>query len=148
MFSVIYAYNTGKQGSTGYSPFELMFGRRLNLPLDHRPATISFARPNEYWRQLMKVMETYRRTATFQMQINQKQSALRFNDNRIDPRYTIGDSVLWKIPGHRKKLEERFSGPYSVIETHHPTCTIQDLDSSSTKQVHVSDLKPVYQRTI
>ena len=146
LFSVIYAYNTGQQSSTGYSPFQLMFGRKPNLPLDHTPTTVSFTRPNNYWRQLMKVMETYQRTATHQMRINQEQSKYRFNDNRKDPQYMIGDSVLWKIPGYRKKLEERFSGPHLVIKAHHPTYTIQDLFSSATKEVHVSDLKRVYLR--
>ena len=146
--AVIYAYNTGRQSSTGYSPFQLMFGRKPNLPLDHTSSTVSFTIPNDYWRQLMKVMETYRRTATRHMQIIQQQSKARFNDNRKDLPYNTGDSVLWKIPGYRKKLQERFSGPHLIIKSHHPIYTIQDLFSSSTKEVHVSDLKPIYQRGI
>ena len=32
--SVVFAYNTSRQSSTGYTPFELMYGRKAVLPLE------------------------------------------------------------------------------------------------------------------
>ncbi|KAI8974401.1 hypothetical protein BDB01DRAFT_395094 [Pilobolus umbonatus] len=32
-FLFTFAYNTAKQASSGYSPYELMFGRRVVLPI-------------------------------------------------------------------------------------------------------------------
>jgi transposase InsO family protein len=145
---VIYAYNTGEQSGTGYSPFQLMFGRNPILPMDHTPAIIKFLRPNDYWRQLMKCMNVYREAARQHIQLHQQQSKQRFDRNRKDPRCELNDLVLWKVPGHRGKFEERFSGPYIVISKQHPSYTIQDPHSSTIKQVHINDLKPVYQRHI
>ena len=125
-----------------------MFGRNPILPMDHTPAIIKFLRPNDYWTQLMKCMNIYREAARQHIQLQQQQSKQRFDRNRKDPQYELNDLVFWKVPGHRGKFEERFSGPYIVINKQHPSYIIQDPQSSTIKQVHINDLKPVYNRHI
>lgn len=34
LVEVVYSYNTAVQESTRHSPFEVMFGRKANLPID------------------------------------------------------------------------------------------------------------------
>ncbi|CAF1437902.1 unnamed protein product [Adineta ricciae] len=143
---IIYAYNTGIQNSTGYSPFQLMFGRNPNLPLDHTSATFTLQRTNDYWYKLLKCMKFYGETSRQRTNIQQKQSKQRFDKNRKDPKYNIHDLVLWKIPGYRSKLTERYSGPFEIINKKHPSYTIQDTQSLAIKQVHISDLKAIYSR--
>jgi transposase InsO family protein len=143
---IIYAYNTGVQSSTGYSPFQLMFGRAPVLPLDHTPNTFHFNRPNDYWQKLVKCMHVYRESARQRTRLGQKQTKQRFDKNRKDPEYEVNELVLWRVPGHRGKFEERFSGPYTIINKQHPSYTIQDNQLLTSKQVHISDLKPIHQR--
>jgi predicted aspartyl protease len=146
--AVIYAYNTGVQSSTGYSPFQLMFGRNPILPLDHTPTTFQFNRPNDYWNKLMQCMNIYREVARQQVRTQQQKAKQRFDKNRNDVTYNINDLVFWKVPGHRGKLDEQFSGPFIIVNKKHPSYTIQDTNSLSLKQVNISDLKPVFQRHI
>ena len=142
--SVLYAYNTGVQSSTGYSPFQLMFGRHPILPLDHTSTTFRFDKPNDYWRKIMRCMKIYQNTASQQIRLQQQRTKHRFDQHRSNPKYAINDLVFWKIPGHRGKLQEQFSGPFIIIDKQHPLYTIQDTNSLSTKRVHVSDLKQIY----
>jgi len=39
LVEVVYSYNTAVQESTRRSPFEVMFGRKANLPIDFNVAT-------------------------------------------------------------------------------------------------------------
>ena len=142
--SVLYAYNTGVQSSTGYSPFQLMFGRHPILPLDHTSTTFRFDKPNDYWRKIMRCMKIYQNTASQQIRLQQQRTKHRFDQHRSNPKYAVNDLVFWKIPGHRGKLQEQFSGPFIIIDKQHPLYTIQDTNLLSTKRVHVSDLKQIY----
>ncbi|CAF0786226.1 unnamed protein product [Adineta steineri] len=138
--AVTYAYNTGIQSTTKYSPFQLMFGRRPVLPLDHTSAVTHFDRPNDYWRKLMKWMNIYKKTAQQQIQLQQQRTKQRFDAHRTDQQFQINDLVWWKIPGIRGKFQQRFSGPFIIIKSQHPSYTIQDSETTAIKHVHVSDL--------
>ena len=145
--AVIYAYNTGQQSSTGYSPFQLMFVRNPILPLEHTPDTFRFTRPNAYWNHLMRIMDTYRKNARNHVKDFQRRSKERFDKNRQEFQYDEHDLVLWKVPGHIRKFDERFTGPYRIIKKQHPTYTIQDSNSMAVKHVHINALKSIVTRT-
>lgn len=141
--AILYAYNTGKQSSTGLSPFQLMFGRHPILPLEHNPDEFIFTKPNLYWNHLVRVMKSYHRQVHDRVKLVQQNSKKRYDTNRVDIQYDLEDLVLWKVPGHRGKFDERFSGPYKIIKKQHPSYSIQDSKSMAVKEVHVSDLKPI-----
>ena len=124
-----------------------MFGRRPVLPLDHTSPIAHFDRPNDYWRRLLKWMNTYKQIAHQQIQLRQQRTKQRYDKHRANREFQVNDLVWWKLPGIRGKFQERFSGPYLITKAHHPSYTIQETQTNTIKHVHVSDLKLVYTRS-
>lgn len=111
-----YAYRTSKHSVTGFSPYELVFGRKPRDPVllvsgDDKPVKeVDKMRSAEEWRKL-----------AFERVIADK-------DSRVDDigkaNYEEGDLVMLKV-FNRTKLDPPYRGPYIVAEAMPPNYEIE-----------------------
>jgi transposase InsO family protein len=142
--AVVFAYNTSQHKTTRFSPFELLFGRSPNLPIDTPPRYFNFDRPNDYLINLQKSLHVYHQHAKNHILAQQRYNKLRYDRNRRNPCYNVGDRVFTKIFGGRSKLDPRFSGdPSLIVHANHPTYIARQETTGIERQYHVSDLRPV-----
>ena len=145
--AVIFAYNTGIHASTNLSPFQMMFGREPILPFDPPKEKIIMTRPHDYWVQLQALLHIYKNMARTNILKHQIYSKHRYDNNRPDPTYAVGDLVFSTNTSPRSKLDKIYSGPHVVLESHHPNYVIEDTHSKFQQKVHISKLRPVHQRS-
>ena len=120
---LLFAYREAVQESTGFSPFELLFGRTVRGPLailrelwtgevdepdtkttyqyvldlkDRLEATCQLAQEN-----LSKSAEKYRR---------------QYNRKAKNRKFEVGDEVLLLLPSNRNKLLMYWQGPFKVVQ--------------------------------
>ncbi|CAF0921788.1 unnamed protein product [Rotaria sordida] len=142
--SIVFAYNTGIHSTTNMSPFELTFGRKANLPIDHPPTSFIFPHPNDYFQQLVRNLELYRVTVKQNILKQQQQSKTRYDRHRKNPEYNIGTTVLIRNFTNRSKLDPRFSiNTKIIIRKQHPIYWVEDINTKSVSQIHVNDLRPL-----
>ncbi|CAF1518533.1 unnamed protein product [Adineta ricciae] len=142
--AVVFAYNTSQHKTTKFSPFELLFGRSPQLPIDDPPREFSFDRPNDCFVHLQRVLDVYHQQAKANILSQQSSSKIRYDHRRRDPHYKVGDPVFTKIFTSRTKLDPRYSAdPQIIIDLHHPTYTVRNLTTGTERSYHVSDLRPV-----
>ena len=90
------AYNTSVQSSTGYTPFYLMFGREVRLPIDIAFGTKSpvAASPGEYASQLKQALtEAFDRVRDSQGAAHRHQSEL-YNKKVHGGPFNV-DDLVW-----------------------------------------------------
>jgi hypothetical protein len=142
--AIVFAYNISQHKTTKYSPFELLFGRSPILPIDSPPRYFQFDRPNDYFANLQKILNVYHQRAKAHIVDQQRYNKQRYDENRRDPRYALGDRVFTKIFGARGKLDPRYSAdPKVIVHVNHPTYIVRHEPTGSENRYHVSDLRPV-----
>jgi hypothetical protein len=150
---IIYAYNTSQHGTTTFTPFQIMFGRENQLLMDPQQMKISLSKPNQYYEKMKQTRKIIIDHAKWNIQYQSKLAKIRYDRNRPDPLYHINDLVLIRVVNKTSKLQEKYEGPYRIIDQKGPSTfivKIEDPDSDHnpnyTKQVTTSDMKPVFIR--
>ncbi|CAF3782340.1 unnamed protein product [Rotaria sp. Silwood1] len=153
--SCVYAYNTGKHATTGLSPYQLMFGREPQPLMDRKQLKVRLSRPNAYWDVVRRSRLLFQQIATANALHQNSLAKTRFDKNRPNPQYHIGELVLIKVMDKSSKLQEQFEGPYRIIEQKGPSIFVVKIESPEeddnpdyVKQVTICDMKHVITRDI
>lgn len=145
--SIVYAYNHGVHQTTGFTPYQLAFGRTPRNPFDPPTGSFRFSKPKDYYNQVLHYKRVAVQQATSHILHQQQSSKLRYDRNRSGPTYRVGDLVWTKVLYGRSKFSARYTGPARIVQVLTPVSFLVCYDDGHQLQVHSSSLKPVYQRT-
>ncbi|XP_061495907.1 uncharacterized protein LOC133390739 [Rhineura floridana] len=149
----LFAYREVPQESTGFSPFELMFTRKVRGPLEllknswegtlgeYKTSVVDFVL--EFRNKLTSVMEVVKKNLG---QAQQKQSYW-YDRTARERVYDVGDMVMAFIPRKHDKLQANWEGPYTIRERLDTVTYVITTDQlNKSKVVHVNMLKPYHTR--
>ena len=149
------AYRSSEHISTGYTPFTLMFGREMRLPLDVMVGNPDDAAPDRYGEYVSKLKNQL--SDAFQdvrqhLKTAQQRQKEYFDRGVKERLYQPGDQVFLfdpqLKPGEAAKFHRKWKGPYEVLarttEVNYRIKRPHDPVSRS-KVVHFDNLK-LYQR--
>lgn len=147
LHAVLYACNTGTHATTGFAPYELAFGRKNRNPFDSTNDAYSLPAHNEYYRKLQRIRRVMIKQCRTKIHHQQMLSQTRYNKNREDQDYSVGDLVFLKVCSGRTKLGQRWVGPYRIIKkTGRQNYVLENETTRATDRAHVTQLRPVTQR--
>lgn len=132
-----YNHNTSVNYS-GFSPFELAFGRKPELPSDdNRIYTF-----DDYVSQMRIIMKKSQEIAKENEKLMLLQSKKYHDINAKDLNLKIDDEVFIKnvLTGEGQKLQDKFRGPFKVVEVLNDF-NVVILDGKKRKMIHKNLLK-------
>ena len=147
---VMMAYRSSVHTSTQYTPFYLLFGHEVRLPVDvmfgrqpnHKPEV------SDYVRNLRDTLEEVHEHAREHLRAAQKRQKDHYDQRIAGEQIEVGDRVFLHDPavkkGQTKKLHSQWQGPYTVIaKIGDVTYRIQAINNPrKRKVVHFNRLKP------
>lgn len=148
---VIYAYNTSQHATTSLTPFEVMFGRKNQDLMGPKQLKVSLSKPSKYYEKFKRSRRLLLNCAKSNIQYHSQMAKIRYDQNRPDPQYNINDLVWVRVHRDPSKLEEKYEGPYRIIDKKGPATFIvqienpeEDVNPQYTRQVTTADIKMVY----
>ena len=138
------SYNTTPHTVTQYPPYELVFGRKPNLPTFHTSTNEPIYTYEDYLTELKLKLSHAFDTAHNHI-LSYKERNKNYYDKHARPEtYKVGDQVLLQketfLADKSKKLQPRYEGPYEIIEIDNPNCTLRYKRNKNLK-VHFNRIK-------
>eukprot|EP00795_Rhopilema_esculentum_P004930 gene4930-21270_t len=128
-----YAYNTSVHSTTGFSPAELMFGRRFRVPIDILYGTFENTESNLSLQSYKDKLNSMYDTAREHMNQRQARYAAYHDKNVIDDKLSVGDYVYVYLPRlARVKLIAKWNGPFKILKASHPVYSIEIPSNKGT----------------
>ena len=149
---VLFAYREVPQESTGFSPFQLLYGRSVRGPgtilkeLWTKEVNIPEVKSSyEYVTELRERLEDSLKLAQEELEKSQKRYKRQYDRKAKPRRLEVGDRVLILLPTDSNKLLMQWRGPYTV-ESRVGANDYRVKMGSKTKTYHVNMLKKYISR--
>jgi transposase InsO family protein len=146
---VIFVMNTTINQSTGYTPYELIYGRKACYPIDRLLNDDEiFSSIDHYLQDLLQKQKVNYAIVHEALLSQQEKNELYNNENTSKIRtYDIGDMVYKKKYKSKKKnkLTPLYEGPYVIIKKINDLCyqiKLADNDLAPSLLVNIRYLKP------
>ena len=149
---VLFAYREAPHETTGYSPFELLYGRRVRGPLQLMKENWEGNKGLEEESVVSYVMKSRDRLEklhkmSFEKEIDAKRKQKKYFDQKSKVRQLEeGQKVLILLPTSNNRLLAEWKGPYKVIEKVSPVDYKIQLNRKNEKVFHINMLKLFYER--
>ncbi len=147
--ALCHAYNCSKNSATGFSPYELLFGRQPRLPVDvlfgleSRDSDDSERSYLQYVEDLKEKMKTAFELVQKKEQNGQLKQELSYNIKSQPSKLEMGDLVLLRSREDSKISDRWSSDVYIVVEKPYddkPLYIIKGEDSIYCRSAHRNDL--------
>ena len=121
-----FAYNTSVHTSTGFTPAELMFGRKFRVLLDLLYGTIPETNMTSSFDAFRDIINSMYAIARDNMAMRQDRYATSHDEKIVrDDKLLVGDRVYLYLPRlARVKLTPKWNGPFKVMKAAHPVYTV------------------------
>ena len=143
-----FAYRDTPHSATGFSPFELMFGRQVRGPLTivKEQWTGKEKTPESIVSFVLRLQEKLLETAEIAKETEAKSKAASkkwYDQKARDRHFEVGTQVLALIPDGQDKLSAQWHGPYTILEQVSPVSYRIETPErkKKTRQFHVNMLK-------
>ena len=150
---LLFAYREVPQASTGFSPFELLFGFEVRGPLflikerildldcetEELPVTTYVMDMCERLREFIKMADDNEI-------ISKKKEKVYYDRNSRNRKFALGDKVLLLLPTSASKLLAEWKGPYEIVRRLNKVDYIVRMDDKE-RTFHVNMLKEFKERS-
>lgn len=133
-----FCYNTTPHTSSGFTPYELVYGQKPMIPSSiHRaPTCTNF---DDYDKELKHRLQSAWRIAMDHIDQSKETSKGHYDKNSRPKEFKIGDQVLYRNQTRSGKLDQLWDGPFEIVD-------VSDVNSKikiklKEKNVHNNDLK-------
>ncbi|XP_063600361.1 uncharacterized protein LOC134776542 [Penaeus indicus] len=144
---LLFAYRQVPQASTGFSPFELIYGHTVRGPLtllrelwDGSPVDDEVKSAYEYVINLRERLENTCRMALTELKQAQEVAQHYYDQKTKDRNIVVGDDVLLLLPTNTNKLLFQWKGPFRVLGSPSKWNKVVDVNGTPRKY-HVNMLK-------
>ena len=143
-----FVFNTTPHTATGFTPHELLFGRKPNIPgiLQREPPDTQYTY-DDYVKELQSRLQSSYQMARYNLNQRKERSKEYHGRSMNTPLFAIGDKVLLhdeKVrQGRSAKLSPPWIGPYEIIDVDGVNISLK-LPRNRTLKVHANRLKPFF----
>jgi hypothetical protein len=152
--AALFAYREIPQESTGFSPFELMYGRTPRGPMQvlsdvWTGKTVSDETKTvyQYVIDLKDTMSDMIKLAQSSLQNSGAKAKLQYDKKAKSRSLQVNDEVLVLLPTDHSKLLLKWKGPFKVVKKQGVCDYVIQLAAGKTKTFHINMLKKYERRT-